>query len=339
MKKNFSFSVCIPVYKGSSVLERALNSVFGQAFTNYEVIMCDDNPLHARDETEKTQAIIKKWNSRKIRYIKNSLNLGSAKTIKKLASLAKNDVIFFLCQDDILAKDALQKTHDAFLLDPSVGAVTRPYFWYDDDIRKPVRAVLPYNKNKDTVLSIFDGKKEIIKIFESLGQASGLAYRRDRISIPFGEDIFPGHIYPFAGILKKYTCVFLKDFTVAVAIKTSQSRHVSSVYSSSPTESWMRMFLSVFPEEKYRFVRETGMDYMATHFTGLVQLKNFAPAGVLEKEIMIHLKYHWQSIFAPKFWFYCIVTIFIPSFMLITITDWYKRNVLSKSLPRIRFHK
>jgi glycosyltransferase involved in cell wall biosynthesis len=35
-------SVVIPVYNGAATIGRALNSVFDQSFTDYEVVICDD---------------------------------------------------------------------------------------------------------------------------------------------------------------------------------------------------------------------------------------------------------------------------------------------------------
>ncbi len=147
-KKRLSFSICIPIYKGSKVLKKALNSIKKQGFSNYEIIIGDDNPPELKKEIEKTKKIIKFFKFKKLTYIKNKKNLGYPKNLTNIVTYAKNDVIFLLAQDDILSKDALQKTHDAFLLKKNIGAVTRPYFWFEKDIKKPVRAVYPPNLKK-----------------------------------------------------------------------------------------------------------------------------------------------------------------------------------------------
>ena len=36
-------SVCIPVYNGSDYLEECLGSVFAQTFSDFEVVLVDDN--------------------------------------------------------------------------------------------------------------------------------------------------------------------------------------------------------------------------------------------------------------------------------------------------------
>lgn len=339
MKKQeqLRFSICIPLYKGSHLLKRLLKNILNQSFENYEIIIADDNKPEWEKEIQKTQNIIASFKNRKIRYIKNEKNLGCQQNIKKLASLAKNDILFYIAQDDLLSHDALRKTHDAFFLDEDIGAVTRPYFWFEHDYHKPVRAVLPPNPNKDTAISLSEGKKAVTAIFGSVGQVSGLAYRKKYIDIPFHEDIFPGHIYPFAGIAKKHTVVFLKDYTVAVSIPESQTRHLSSIYDASPTESWIRMFQAVFKEKKYRSIRALCIEHIATHYEGLVQIKNYGKTSSLYKEIVVLIRYHWKSLLNPRFWFYVFLTVFAPRKLLIALTDYYKRNILSKTLPKIEF--
>lgn len=393
--KQLAFSILIPVYKGSSYLRDALQSIFQQDFKPLEIIICDDNNPADRDEIKKTKEIIysfcrkneakadlfNKTNNKvgvtsevtlreadcdvgrrasqersiasdriyfvgKIKYLKNKTNLGSQGNIKKLASLAQGDILFYLCQDDILLKNALRMTHDAFIKNKNIGAVTRPFYWFDDDVSKPIRAVFPPDKYYDTVLSIFAGEQSVKSIFGSVGQISGLAYRKNFIDTSFNTDIFPGHIYPFAGILKTHNCVFLKDFTVAVRIKSSQSRTISSIYSTSPLESWVNMFNTVYKNNKKRKiggmaestfldesdVKKLGIKHIATHYEGLVQIKNFGPRGALLREIKNHVKYYWPSIFSPKFWFYVLLTVLLPRRLLLPLSDTFKRLILSRTI-------
>ena len=140
------------------------------------------------------------------------------------------------------------------------------------------------------------------KIFDSVGQLSGLAYKKSCLEIPFHNDVFPAHIYPFAGILRKHKCVFLKDYTVAVGIKDSQTRFVSSICDKSPTESWINMFNTVFSEEEFSKQRGWGNDNISSHYLGLVQLKNYGKTGVLWREILLLIKYRKKNLIAPLFW-------------------------------------
>jgi hypothetical protein len=239
-------------------------------------------------------------------------------------------------QDDILLKDALMKTHNAFMLGEEIGLVTRPYYWFYEDVKKPVRAIFPYNNEKDSVISVLDGKREVQKIFESVGQLSGLAYRRKYMDIDFHEETFPAHIYPFASITKKYKVVYLKDYTVAVRIESSQTRFKKSIYDISPTESWVKMFNTVYREKKYEEVRKAGIEQMAKNYIGLVQLKNYSTFKNLLREILILIKLRPLNLLSPAFWFFSLGTIFVPRKFLIWLVDNYKKEVLYKKIRAIK---
>lgn len=339
MKRKLSFSICMPVYKGSHVLKNALNSIFRQKVNfDFEVIVGDDNPKELEEEIKRTKTIIASFKDKRMRYCKNKNNLGSALNIKKLAASAKKEILFFLCQDDVLAKDALQRVHDAFLMDDDIGVVTRPFYCFMKDIHNPVRVIKPYDKNRDRILSVFDGKEVFCKIFETVGQISGLAFRRKYIEIPFSDECFTGHIYPFAGILRKYKCVFLKDYIVVVGVYDSQTRHVSTIYNFSPVYSWIKMYKNVFHEEKYRIIRLWGIDHIATHFVGLVQLKNYGEKGVLMKEIAVMVKNRPKNLLNPKFWFYVFFTLLAPRSLSRYFADFYKANINSRFISNIRFN-
>ncbi|MBI2617409.1 glycosyltransferase family 2 protein [Candidatus Gottesmanbacteria bacterium] len=337
--KPISISVCIPVFQGSTVLKDALQSIINQTVSPVEILILDDNFLADKQEILKTEKIISSFADKRIHYYKSRNNHGSAKTIKKLANLAKNEILFFLCQDDILASGTLLKIQEVFQEYPSVGVLTRPFFWFEENVKRPIRVVTPYDSNQNTILTLFDGKRAIEKIFESVGQISGLAYRKKYIDFPFINDTFTGHIYPFASVLKKYKCMFLKDYTVAVRVRTSQTRHVSEIYSKSPTLSWVEMFQTVFSEKQFEHVRTMGTKQITKHYVGLIQLKNYANSSILRKEITILVKSRWQNIFSPRFWFYVLITSIIPAFLLRKMTDVYKRNIVSKTVNTIYFPK
>lgn len=329
MKKKLKFSICMPTYNGSSWIEETLKSILSQSFQNFEVIISDDC------SKDKTLEVIKKFKDKRIRIYRNQKNLGYGKNLQVLKKLAKGEILFLMGQDDILLKDALLKTYNAFLLGEEIGVVTRPYYWFNEDVKKPVRAIMPYDKNKDAVISIFDGKREVQKIFESVGQLSGLAYRRKYMDTDFHQETFPAHIYPFASITKKHKVVYLKDYTVAVRIESSQTRFKKSIYDISPTESWVKMFNSVYRERQYKEVREAGIEQMAKNFVGLVQLKNYSTFKNLSREIFILLKLRPANLLDPKFWFFSLGTILIPRKLLISLVDNYKNKILLRRLKNV----
>jgi len=327
--KKLKFSICMPTYNGSQWIKETIKSILSQSFQDFEIIVSDDC---SKDDTVE---VIKKLKDKRIKIHQNKVNLGYGKNLQVLRKLAKGDILFLMGQDDILLKDALLKTHNALLLDEDIGVVTRPYYWFNEEVRKPVRAIMPYDESKDAVISVFDGKKEVQKIFESVGQLSGLAYRRKYMNMDFHKETFPAHIYPFASITKKHKVVYLKDYTVAVRIESSQTRFKLTIYDISPTKSWVKMFKTVYRGKKYENIRKAGTEQMVKNFIGLVQLKNYSTFRNLLREILILVKLRPINIFNPKFWFFSLGTVLIPRGTLILLVDNYKNKILSRKLKDI----
>jgi len=224
------------------------------------------------------------------------------------------------------------------MLSPDIGAVTRPYYWFDEKIKIPVRAKKQLNPLMDEIVTIEDDLKMIVRMFETLDQLSGLAYRRKFMDLPFHPDIFPCHVYPFASIFKKHPVVFLKDYNIAVRISTSQTRSLSSIYEKSPMKSWKEMFDNVFYENKFKkFKTFMIKNFVATNYVGLVQLRNYARFKYFLREIFYLLKYRIENIISLAFWFFSLGCLFVPPFLLIPLVDWYKNNINSKRLNWIKF--
>lgn len=338
MKQIHSLSILIPVYKGSNYLGDALESVFRQNFSFLELIVVDDNKPEDKKEIERTKKIVSSYKDSRVRYVKNAKNLGSQGSIKKLASLAHGDILFYLCQDDLLSSDSLKTTYDIFKKNKDVGAVVRPYFWFEKDIKNPVRVVYPPNKVRDVFFTKFDGETGVTAIFGSVGQLSGLAFRKKIIDTPFNLDVFPGHIYPIAGILKNHTIAYLHNFTVAVRIESSQARNISSTYDISPLASWIKMFTSVYKQDQYKDLRKWGIKHIVTNYVGLVQIKNFGTMRAVIQEIINTIKFYPQSLLDVKFWFYSLLALLTPRRLLVQLSDNYKRHILAKQISDIYFN-
>jgi len=204
----------------------------------------------------------------------------------------------------------------------------------------PVRATKQLNPKKDELVKITDTDYDrIILLIDVAGQLSGLAYRRKYMDTRFHEDIFPCHVYPFASILKKHPIVFLKDYNLAVRIRSSQCRSVSSIYNKSPLQSWVDFFNNVFPGDEFNELRKYCIkNYVAKNYVGLVQIRNYAKYEYLLREIWYLLKYRWENIFSLNFWFFSLGCMVMPPFILIPMVDWYKNSVNSKKLKHIKIN-
>ena len=321
----------MPVYNGEKVIGETLRSVLGQNFNNFELIICDDC---SRDNTAE---IIKSFKDSRIKYFRNKNNLGYSGNMEQCRTRAAGDILYLMAQDDILGQGALLNTYNAFMLSDDIGAVTRPYYWFSRDVKVPVRAKEQLNSQRDEVVKIDDDFQKVLTVFKTLDQFSGLAMRKKFIDLPFHNDIFPCHVYPFISIFKNRPIVFLRDYNVAVRIDSSQTRSLSSIYNKSPIQSWVDMFNNVFYEKKYQKLKIKFInDFVITNYIGLVQIRNYAKYRYLLREIYLLVKYRWQNVFVPAFWFFSVGCMLTPAFILIPLVDWYKNNVNARNLTGIK---
>ena len=108
-------SVVIPAYNSGNFLVRALESVFAQTYTDYEVIVIDDG------STDDTQTILKPYLSR-INYLYQE-NQGVAAARNRGVKTAKGKLIAFLDADDLFLPQKLQQQVNLFSANPDVGMV------------------------------------------------------------------------------------------------------------------------------------------------------------------------------------------------------------------------
>lgn len=332
--KSLKFSILIPTYNGEDVVSYALESILGQEYKNYEIIVNDDA---SKDATEK---VVKSFADKRIKFFRNKKNLGYPGNLNQCLTHAKGDIIYLLGQDDILSNDSLILTRNAFLLSPDIGAVTRPYRQFDENVNVTIRARFPLNPRKDEIVKITDDYPRIVEVFKSLDSLSALGYRAKFIDLPFHPDIFPCHVYPFASIFKKHPIVFLKDYVSSVSMKYSQCWHVSSIYDKSPVLSWEQMFENVFPEKKFDNLRKYCIkNFVALNYVGLSQIKNYSKRShwYTLREIFYLFKFRPKNFISPIFWLFSLGALFTPRFLLIPLVDWYKKKVNTALLKNIRF--
>jgi hypothetical protein len=108
-------SVVIPVYNSANLIGRALQSVFGQTFTDFEVIVVDDGS----DDREELEAVIATWGDR-VRCVRQP-NGGPARARNRAMREATGDLIAFLDADDEWLPEKLERQVAYFDRHPETG--------------------------------------------------------------------------------------------------------------------------------------------------------------------------------------------------------------------------
>ena len=103
MKKKFRSSLHYSM-QGDTFLE-TIKSVLNQSYQNWEMIIVDDC------SSDQSVSIVEKFlvNDKRIRILKNDINLGPGGSRNKAINAASGDIIAFLDSDDIWHPEKLSK--------------------------------------------------------------------------------------------------------------------------------------------------------------------------------------------------------------------------------------
>jgi len=94
-------SVLLPVYNCEQYVEKAIQSILDQTYTNFELLIIDD---YSNDNSAEIINNFTKFDDR-VSVIRNDDNLGITKSLNKLLSLAKGEFIARQDADDISQKE------------------------------------------------------------------------------------------------------------------------------------------------------------------------------------------------------------------------------------------
>jgi glycosyltransferase involved in cell wall biosynthesis len=315
-------TVAIPSYNAAKFIRPTLDSLSAQTYRKIEVVLVDDG------STDDTVAIVEAQGFERLIVARNEKNLGCCGTIQRCATLGSGEILYFLCHDDILSPVAVERAVAAFA-NPAVGATTRPYYFFEGpDYLKANRAVRPLAPGQDVLIDGTEDYPVIHKLVETLGQLSGLGFRRSMMTTPFSDDVFTVHGQAFLGVLRDHPVVYIGDYILGVRTETSQSRTLSKIYVDSPLQTWADMFYRVFPERRFDNLRRHCLRHMATgNDVGLVQLKTTSGQRDLLREIRVYLKVWPGNWFRPTFWFWVLITVLIPSWPLRRLIDRLKQMI------------
>lgn len=108
----------MPVYRTKEqYLREAIESILAQTFSDFEFLILDDCPEDSREE------IVKSYQDKRIRYIKNEKNLGITPSRNKLIDLARGEYLAVFDHDDISLSERFAKQVAYLDAHPECGVV------------------------------------------------------------------------------------------------------------------------------------------------------------------------------------------------------------------------
>lgn len=96
-------TVLMPVYNAERFLHEAINSILEQSFKPFEFLIIDDG------STDRSAEIVESFRDPRIRFVRNSHNMGITSTLNKGIALASCELIARMDADDISHPQRLQK--------------------------------------------------------------------------------------------------------------------------------------------------------------------------------------------------------------------------------------
>lgn len=125
-------SILIPTYNRASLISDAIESAIKQTYNNIEIIISDNN---SEDNTEE---ICKQYvgKDNRIKYYKQNQNIGLINNTNFLIEKVKGDFIVWLCDDDWLDKDYVEKCIKFLVKNPDYSFVSPRTILYKPNKKK-----------------------------------------------------------------------------------------------------------------------------------------------------------------------------------------------------------
>jgi glycosyltransferase involved in cell wall biosynthesis len=101
------FSICLPSYNGVETIQRAIDALIGQTFSDWRLTIIDD---FSTDGT--WELVVKEYKSHpKIQLVQNEENLGLRENLNRCLEIADGRWLGILAQDDAYRLHALETIH------------------------------------------------------------------------------------------------------------------------------------------------------------------------------------------------------------------------------------
>ena len=109
-------SIGLPVFNGENYLEKALDSILAQTYSDFELIISDNA------STDRTEEICRAYAAKdeRVRYFRNETNLGAAKNFNRVFELSSGEYFKWATHDDLCAPEYLERCVEILDREPDV---------------------------------------------------------------------------------------------------------------------------------------------------------------------------------------------------------------------------
>lgn len=127
-------SVIIPTYKRIDGLNRALESILNQTYTNFEIIVVDDNDENSNYRIATEKFMNKFINEPRVHYLKHKKNLNGAAARNTGIKYARGEFVTFLDDDDFYENNRFEiLIPELKNSDKNIGVILSGFKWIKKD--------------------------------------------------------------------------------------------------------------------------------------------------------------------------------------------------------------
>ena len=134
-------TVCIPTYNRADYLSYSINSVLGQTYEDFELIVCDDG------SSDHTPEVVAAFQDSRIIYLRHPQNLGRSLNMRSGFTAARGEYFIKFDDDDGLTPEFLAKTVPILDQEKNVDFVCTDH-WIIDKFGQKVTAATQENSAK-----------------------------------------------------------------------------------------------------------------------------------------------------------------------------------------------
>jgi len=287
-------SICIPAYNAEKTIRETLDSCLIQNYPNLEIIVSDNC------STDDTRKIIKEEYHR-VKLLERKETSSPSENGNNAIKSASGDYIILMCADDVFTNRCIvSDIKRVFRDNPKVGYVGRYYYQFIDKPNMPIRGFRHNNPYRGT------------------DNWSGVAFRAVCMPVSLSEEIFVEATYLVRDILSKGWGYYIIKYDT-IAVRSTIGNNGSQkpfCYIKSPMKNWLDCI---------------GKEYsVLTNFVSLVQIRNWGTYKALLREIWYFIKYRPKNLLRPDFWFFSLVCLLTPKFILKQLPRIYKQYIGSR---------
>lgn len=122
-------SILMANYNNAAFIAQAIDSVMGQTYYNWKLIVADDA------STDNSDKIIRKYlTDNRIKYVCNENNIGYIKTLKKLIGLANTEIVAILDSDDVISKNAVSEVLKIYNQEKNCGFTFSNFYFCNENL-------------------------------------------------------------------------------------------------------------------------------------------------------------------------------------------------------------